>query len=64
MIFDPTDFETSTVRATNWLDLMLQGASSLRYRRRATSISHLSPRLLADIGYTQAHPDLPPRKLR
>ena len=62
MIFDPTDF--SPQRHGNWIDLLLAGASSLRNRPRVTPVSHLSPRLLDDIGYYRSHPDTAPRKRR
>ena len=62
MIFDPTDFNPRP--RVNWVDLLLQGASSLRTRPRVTPVSHLSPRLLDDIGYYNGRPDAAPRKHR
>lgn len=62
MIFDPTDFNPK--RHGNWIDLLLAGASALRSRPRVTPVSHLSPRLLDDIGYYRSHPDTESRKRR
>ena len=56
MIFDPTDFDAPYEPNTNWLQYMLQGVSSRR-RARPTPISHLSPRLLDDIGLSRARID-------
>jgi hypothetical protein len=56
MIFDPTDFDGPAVPATNWIHLMLQRAAARR-RARPTSLSHLPPRLLEDIGVYRDHPD-------
>jgi hypothetical protein len=60
MTFDPTDFETAGP-ASNWLQLLLRGATSMRPRRRMMSVSELSPRLLDDIGF-YAHPQARSRR--
>ena len=62
MIFDPTDFTDPVAPTANWIHLMLQGASSLRRRSRHTSVAHLPPRLLEDIGLSHHRSDGKPRR--
>ncbi len=61
MIFDPTDFTDPIAPRTNWIHLMLQGTASLR-RARYTSVAHLPPRLLEDIGLSHHRSDGKPRR--
>jgi hypothetical protein len=63
MIFDPTDFDDPVVPTANWIHLVLQGVLTRR-RARPTSLAHLPPRLLEDIGVYRPHPDMPPRSRR
>ena len=63
MTFHPADFNTAEPQ-TNWIQLLLKGASSLSRRPRVTSVSRLSPRMLDDIGYISNHYDPAPRRRR